>query len=400
MTPRPPVSIVLGVVLLAVNLRPAAASIGPVLFDVHDGIPMSTTSTAILTALPLLAFALFSALGPAAARMFGIHRATVLSLLTIAIGLLSRALAEDPRVFLVLSLMALAGSAMATFLLPQVAMLHVPDRAATLAAPYSRMLALGFAVTAALTAPISHSEGGWRTALAFWGVLALVSAIPWLRLMRHDLVLAPEPRVIRLVEMIRTPTCWSLAGFFGLQALQMFVLMAWFPSLWHDNGYTSSQAGLLVALAAAVAIPLTLTISRIASIVAHPRRIVYAVLLAYPVADALLLVSPHTLAIPAAVLMGFGGLSFPIAITLVGRHSRTTDGALALSGASQTIGYLIAMVGPFIVGMMYGRSGDWDGPLTFLLCASLPLLVLAPFALNASKVEDELPPVLKRAKLS
>jgi CP family cyanate transporter-like MFS transporter len=397
MSPRPPTSIVLGVFLLALNLRPAAASIGPVLPGIHHGIPMSATATAVLTALPLLAFALFSATGPAAARLFGIHRATVLSLLAIAIGLISRSLAEDQRVFLVLSLLGLAGAAMATVLLPQLVMLHVPDRARTLAAPYSRMLALGFALTAALTAPISHSDGGWRTALAFWGVFALLSSLPWLRLMRHDLVVAPEPRVIRLVEMIRTPTCWAMAGFFGLQALQMFVLMAWFPTLWHDNGYTSSQAGLLVALAAAVAIPLTLTMSAVGSSVARPRLLVLAVLAAYPLADVALLISPHHLAVLAAVLMGVGGLSFPLAITLVGRHARTIDGALALSGVSQMIGYLIAMVGPFVVGMLYGHSGTWDGPLTFLLLANLPLLALVPVVLNRAKVEDELPAVLKRA---
>ena len=49
--------VLVGLVLLALNLRPAAVSVGPVLAEVRDGLGMSATSAGLLTSLPVLAFA-------------------------------------------------------------------------------------------------------------------------------------------------------------------------------------------------------------------------------------------------------------------------------------------------------------------------------------------------------
>ena len=58
------VLVVLGIVVLAFNLRPTAVSVGPVLGDISAGLRMSTAETWILTSLPVLAFAVFGALAP------------------------------------------------------------------------------------------------------------------------------------------------------------------------------------------------------------------------------------------------------------------------------------------------------------------------------------------------
>src|SRR5436190_2643428 len=110
--------VVLGIVVLAFNLRPAAVSIGPVLGDVSDGLGMTTTETGVLTSLPVLAFAVFGAVAPRLARAVGLHRLTLVALLCLVGGLAGRGLVSSVPVFLVLSLLALAGMASANVLLP------------------------------------------------------------------------------------------------------------------------------------------------------------------------------------------------------------------------------------------------------------------------------------------
>ncbi len=66
-----------GLLLLAVNLRPAAVSVGPVLAEVREGLAMSTLTAGLLTSLPVLAFAGFGALAPQLARRIGVHRVTL-----------------------------------------------------------------------------------------------------------------------------------------------------------------------------------------------------------------------------------------------------------------------------------------------------------------------------------
>ncbi|HLL09323.1 MAG TPA: hypothetical protein VK393_11790, partial [Nocardioidaceae bacterium] len=63
-----------GVVSLAVNLRPAVLSVGPVLDEIRTGLGMSATVAGLLTTLPVLCFAGFGALAPVLARLVGVHR--------------------------------------------------------------------------------------------------------------------------------------------------------------------------------------------------------------------------------------------------------------------------------------------------------------------------------------
>src|SRR6476660_10216183 len=72
------VLVVVGIVVLAFNLRPAAVSVGPVLDEITTGLGMSSTTAGVLTTLPVLSFAGFGALAPWLARALGLHRVTLL----------------------------------------------------------------------------------------------------------------------------------------------------------------------------------------------------------------------------------------------------------------------------------------------------------------------------------
>ena len=54
-------------------------------------------------------------------------------------------------------------------------------------------------------------------------------------------------------------------------------------------------------------------------------------------------------------------------LTLIGLRARTSEGTAALSGFTQSVGYLIAAVGPFAVGLLYDATGGWTVPLVVLI---------------------------------
>ncbi|MCK5930153.1 MAG: MFS transporter, partial [Nocardioides sp.] len=126
MTRRTSVLFWVGLVLLSVNLRPAAVSVGPVLEEVRAGLAMSSPEAALLTSLPVLAFAVVGALAPLAARRVGLHRVTLLAMLAVTAGLLARALTDSDELFLVLSFVAVAGAALANVLIPSLVKQHAP----------------------------------------------------------------------------------------------------------------------------------------------------------------------------------------------------------------------------------------------------------------------------------
>jgi CP family cyanate transporter-like MFS transporter len=382
--------VLVGLILLSFNLRPAAVSVGPVLKEVRRGLDLSGPEAGLLTSLPVLAFALFGALAPRLARTVGLHRAAALSLVAVVLGLGGRAFAQDGTTFLALSAVALAGMATANVLIPSLVKLHFPDRIGRATAIYTTALAVGLTSAFLLTVPIANAFGGWRAGLGAWALTALVALLPWVGLAAHDRHLERDRRSISFTDVARTRIGWAMALFFGLQSLQAYSIFGWFAQLWRDNGYTAEQAGLLVGIIAGVSIPLSLWLPAASARRTDQRGLILGVLACYLVGYALLLVDAHALAIPAALLVGVGCCVFPIVLTLIGLRAHTADGTAALSGFTQSLGYLLAAVGPFVIGTIYDATGQWTTPLWLLTVLVLPLLAVGAYAGRPAYLEDQL----------
>jgi CP family cyanate transporter-like MFS transporter len=387
---RRTVLVLAGLILLSFNLRPAAVSVGPVLEEVRRGLDLSGPEAGLLTSLPVLAFAVFGALAPRLARAVGLHRAAAGSLVAVVLGLGGRSFAHDSTVFLALSAFALAGMATANVLIPSLVKLHFPDRIGWATAIYTTALAVGLTSAFLLTVPIANAFGGWRAGLGAWALTALIALVPWIGLAAHDRHLERDRRSISFTDVARTRIGWAMVLFFGLQSLQAYSIFGWFAQLWRDNGYTAEQAGLLVGIVAAVSIPLSLWLPAASARRTDQRGLILGVLSCYLLGYALLLIDAHTLAIPAALLVGIGCCVFPIVLTLIGLRAHTADGTAALSGFTQSLGYLIAAIGPFVVGTIYDSTGTWTAPLWFLTALVLPLLAVGAYAGRPAYLEDQL----------
>ncbi len=386
--------VLIGLVLLSLNLRPTAVSVGPVLEEVRAGLGMSAATAGLLTSLPVIAFATFGALAPAVARRIGTHRATLFSVLAAVVGLLGRVLVDDQVAFLALSFVALSGMAVANVLIPSLVRLHYPDRIGRVTAVYSTALAVGLTAAFVLTVPIANAMGSWRAGLGAWAVLAVIAALPWIALARHD---TPDPTVVQVAEdavgfrdVARTPLGLAMAAFFGLQSFQAYAVFGWFASLWRDAGFSATQAGALVGLVAGLGIPLSLWAPRVIARPGDQRHVVLGVLACYPIAFIGLIVAPHSWAIVWAVVLGVAMSTFPMVLALIGLRSRTAQGTAALSGFTQSVGYAIAAIGPFAVGTLRDATGSWTVPLLLLSALTVPLMALGAYVARPKALEDQL----------
>jgi CP family cyanate transporter-like MFS transporter len=382
--------IVTGIVVLAFNLRPAAVSVGPILGEIRDGLGMSGAEAGVLTSLPVLAFALFGALAPVGARLVGLHRLTLIALLCLVGGLAGRAHVSSVPVFLALSLLALAGMASANVLLPSLVKLHFPDHIGLMTSIYSTALAVGLTAGSVLTVPISDAGDGWRTGLLAWSLTAGIAVLPWLVLIAHDRRPEEVQGRVGLMDVARTRLGWLMALFFGLQSLQAYSIFGWFAELYRDAGFSAHDAGLLLGVITGVSIPLSIVIPSL--VVRIPNLTLLMCLLTgcYPVGYVGLILAPHSGAVLWAVLVGVGTTTFPLILTLIGLRARTPAGTAALSGFTQSAGYLIAGTGPFGVGLLHDLSGGWTLPLLVLLVLLVPQLFIGLAVSRPAYVEDEL----------
>ena len=385
------VLVLVGIVVLGFNLRPAAVSVGPVLDEIRRTLGMSGTTAGILTTLPVLAFAAFGALAPELARRAGVHRVTLVSLVAVVVGLGTRARTDQIWLFLLMSFVALAGMATANVLLPSLVRLHFPTRVGLITSLYTTSMAIGLTAASVLTVPISEQLGSWRWGLLTWAVTAVVAALPWLGLVRHDRSLAATPNTVRLREVARTRLGWAMAMFFGLQSLQAYSIFGWFAQVYRDAGFSATTAGLLLGVITAMSIPLSFVIPSLAARLHSQTWLILALGACYPVGYIGLILAPAEGAWLWAVMVGIGASIFPLVLTLIALRARTSEGTAALSGFTQSVGYLIAAVGPLGIGVLYDATGGWTVPLSVMCVLVLGQVAAGLLVARPSYIEDHLP---------
>ncbi|MCL7424044.1 MFS transporter [Streptomyces sp. YS415] len=208
--------IVLGIVLAALNLRPAITSLGALLQEVRDGLGMSGSMAGLLTSVPPLCFALFGVTAPRLARRFGAGAVVCAGMVAITAGLLIRPYAGSTPAFLAATALALMGIAVSNVLMPVIVKRWFPDRVGSMTGLYSMALALGTSAAAAVTVPMTDALGGnWQTGLAVWAALAAAAVLPWLPFVRDRRVPGAEERAAGRGEV---PTRGGAAGAGGAPA--------------------------------------------------------------------------------------------------------------------------------------------------------------------------------------
>ena len=144
----------------------------------------------------------------------------------------------------------------------------------------------------------------------------------------------------------------------------------------------------MVAVLTALGIPVSLAAPRVPP--AHQRPLLIGLFSCSLAAYLGLALAPIAGAWVWMVLAGIGGGTFPVSLTLIGLRARTAATAASLSAFSQGIGYVIAGLGPLLVGALYGLTGSWALPLVVLF-AALGATVLAAWPATAHRyVDDEL----------
>ncbi|MFJ8589717.1 CynX/NimT family MFS transporter [Streptomyces sp. NPDC093598] len=402
--------LVLGIVLAALNLRPAITSLGALLEEVRDGLGMSGSVAGLLTSVPPLCFAVFGVMAPRLARRFGAGAVVCAGMAAIATGLLVRPYAGGTAGFLAGSALALMGIAVSNVLMPVIVKHWFPDRVGSMTGLYSMALALGTALAAAVTVPLTDTLGGsWQTGLALWAGLAVAAVLPWLPFVRGratppgagDKAAAPQtqgpaststeharveaPRL----RMARSRTAWALAVFFGLQATAAYITMGWMAQIFRDAGVPAGTAGLLLAVTMVMGVPLAFVIPRVATRLPHQGPIVLALGVCGLAGYAGLYLAPAAGAWAWALLLGVANCAFPLALTLVGMRARTGPGVAQLSAFAQSTGYLISIPGPLLVGVLYQHSGGWGLPIALMSALMIPQMAVGFLAGRDRTVEDE-----------
>ncbi|MFD1826294.1 MULTISPECIES: MFS transporter [Mumia] len=378
-------------ILLALNLRASVGSVGVVLSPVREDLGMSATAAGLLTTLPVLCFAVVGSLANTIVRAIGLHTTAAASMAVVALGLGVRAFVDDATVFLVASAVSLAGCAIGNVILPPLVKVHFPDRIALVSSIGGAAIVGGATLSAALTVPISEAAGDWRWGLFTWSLLAVVTLLPWLRLLGHDVRTTGAATPIGVSRLARAPLAWVMAVCFGAQAAQAYAQFGWFPAILEDAGLSDGYAGSMLAIVTGVGIPAALLLPLLIARTGDRAWLPWGFAVVTVAGWLGLLWWPTQAPWLWALLLGFGGAAFPWVLTMIAKRSRTHEGTVALSGFVQGLGYLIAALGPFGTGVLHDATGGWGAPIAMLVVLATLIGVLGTYLVRPIMLEDQLP---------
>jgi len=404
-------------VLVALNLRPAIASVPPVLPDIQRDLRLSGTAAGALTALPVVCLGLFAPVAARLAGRFGVDRVVAWALVVLGAGTLARAVGGAAGLFAA-TFLAGIGLAVGGALLPGIVKAHVAaDRAATVTGLYTTGLAGGALLAAALTVPLRNLLGGsWAPALAVWALPAVAALAVWRRVAvpagtgppagpeplgsgsasgagsrsaggagsrsaggagsRSASPAAEASPPARGGLPWRSGLAWRVTLYTGLQSLLFYASLTWLSPLFQARGWSAERAGALLAVFSLTQLVATLGLPVLADRTGDRRP--WIALSVSACTAGLLAVAVAPLAAPwlVAAVIGFGtGGQFAMALTLLVDAAADPAASRRLSGMAFLVGYLLAAAGPAAVGGLYDATGGFTA--AFLALTVIGLVTLA-----------------------
>lgn len=346
-------------VLIAFNLRPVFSSASALLPEIAQTFGLSATGIGLLTTLPVVCLGAFSPLAPWLAQKIGTERTLLGVLALLTLGTALRSLNSIPLLFLGT---ALAGACIAVgnVLLPGLVKRDFPDKAALMTGCYTMALCAGAAAAAGFTLPMERLlSGSAPAALGAWALPVFVVLLLWLP-QTLSLRRRPKQSGFRVEGLLRDPLAWQVTLLMGFQSALAYSVFGWLVPILRERGLDGITAGAIVSVSVMVQACACLVIPHIAVRCRDQRVVVVTLITAAVTALLGLLFAPLSMVWIWAVLQGVGqGGLIAVAMTIIVLRSPDAHVAAHLSGMAQCVGYLLAAIGPLIVGLLHSWTGGF-----------------------------------------
>ncbi|WP_336365478.1 CynX/NimT family MFS transporter [Marinobacter sp. C2H3] len=362
-----------GILLVALNLRPALTSVSPVLNRIGEGLGLGSFGQGVLTTLPVLFLGLCAPLAPILARRLGVDRTVLAATALLGAVLLLRPYTGTVGLF---AGTLVAGGCIGVMgvLLPGVVKRDFARHASLLTGCYTGALCLGASAAAGATEPLRLMfDGRWQLALAFWTLPAWVAVALWWWQLDGKHVPKPVNRPER--SLFRDPLAWQVTLYMGLQSSLAYSVFGWLPTILQDRGLSAVDAGLALSVSILLQIGAAIAAPWISSHMRDQRAMIALAVLFTGAGLTGCVFAPIGGVWVWAVVLGLGqGATFSLALTLLAVRARDHETAARLSGMAQGVGYTLAAGGPLMLGVLHGAFGDWQAAGVFMVVIALAAL--------------------------
>lgn len=370
--------LLIGIIIIASNLRAPLTSVGSLLSSIRNEFEISNTLAGTITTLPLLAFAFLSPLVPKIANRIGMEWTIFYSFILLTIGLVVRSLFGLTFLFGGTMIIGLA-IAFGNVLLPALIKIKFPLRIGLVTGLYAVFMNVFGALASGVSLPISRISGfGWKGSLACWAIFSFLALLVWIPQLQKkaDLPEKSSSTTVTNNHMWKSPLAWSITIYMGTQSMIFYVMVSWLPEILNDTGYTSDAAGWMLSLMQFALIPFTFIVPVIAEKMANQKLLSLGTgVLVIIGAGSLTTGNPIFVTIAVICFGAACGSAFSLSMIFFSLRSKDGKEASNLSGMAQSLGYLIAAVGPVLLGSVHDLTTGWTIPLITIGSVGIVLII-------------------------
>lgn len=376
-----PLLVIIAIVGVALNLRPALAAIGPMLDMIQAATGATHTQASLLTTLPVFVMGICALGGRLIAGRLTERAGIGLGIVLVALACMARYVALETYGLLLTAVLAGMGIALVQTLLPAFIKRNFAHDLGRVFGLYTTGIMAGAAVAAASAASLA-AHLGWTAALAFWSLPALLALPLWLKASHGNgaAVTMPRSPAARPAPhgFWRNLRAWELMVFFGVGTGAYTLVLAWLPPFYTGMGWEPSAAGFLLGGLTLAEVMAGLAVSAWIGWFPDRRKPLAAVLIVLIAGLACLILAPLSLALLACLLLGVGiGALFPLSLIVAMDHVDDPAQAGMLAAFVQGGGYVIASFMPLLAGVLRDQFSSLTQAWVVMLGGAIFLLALS-----------------------
>ncbi|AZA84360.1 MFS transporter [Chryseobacterium lactis] len=383
---------VLVVILISGSLRSPITAIGPVLDEVRNSLHLNRFQSSLLTSIPLFIFAGCSVVISRFSRRFSINRFLLYALIILSFGLFVRVSGSISALFLGSVFIGL-GIAIGNVIIPGYIKNNFPKQIGLMTGVFAVSMNLAAALASGYSVRIGQWTGyGWRGSLGIWLVIALLAllvVVLELIFNKNTLQQQKTDRSTSDFNMFKSAQAWNISLFMGLQSLVYYCIVSWLPAVLGDYGMTGNAPGWVLFTIQIASIPITFFGPIIANKMIDQKGMVIFVCVSMLISILMFIWLKSDSVYFTAILLGISnGLSFSLSILFFSLRTKSSANAIKISGMAQSVGYLIAALGPPVFGKLHDLDSSWQSSFYFLVAAILLMFLFGFRAASRRYVED------------
>ena len=351
-------------------MRPPIAQIGPLLPEIRTNLSLSTSTVGWLTTIPILCFGVLAYFAPKFVSRYGVRLGVWVLLIAIALGILLRVNFSLTGLLLGTILISIA-IALLNAVIPTFVKEEFPEKISLMTGVYTTAMASFAALSASIAVPMAL-QNSWQYSLQVWIVPALIALLLWSTQLRRG----PKQSVesVPMMSLVRNRDAWAISLLFGTQSIGFYATLAWLPTILQSLNFSAVTAGNYLALMTLIGIPMGIFMPIILKVLGNSKNALMVSSLSAFVGIVGLALFETSFTLVWILLMGIGlGSAFPLILNVITQRASTPAVTTSLSSFAQGIGYFIAAVFSYLIGVI----GTYNWSIALLVFSSIMLMQFA-----------------------